>query len=1342
MIDTQSDSPGLVVPVDVEALCLRPSYLNEHSPSLLSPLVQFEDLKVAVEEREQPFVSRSALTTAFSDASTETPSDAGIYVHWALPDALTQGASSGQHGAPDFPAVPDRWLVVRTVLKDGGDGPSADRAAWVLDGNYVATVPSAERRRQGAVCVPQPINPTVWLGAGNENSFLPQMYGYIGRVVPLDKWADRGKPSGASYQEQPYPDTLTALGYGEPAWAALSPASGPCFSFFDRAEAIPAFDASSDALQYTVVGWYSDGDDDPTQHASAEQVLTAHDWGLADAAPPDSFGYSLYHGTVGAIPWGTAEGDPQIPSTDDLSVSVGNNAPEAVSALVASEAGDGDAGSDGALEYWMNALQLGLLDDVRIDDITDPERIRAQIHAGAFSATATGQRWTVTADGDGTAAPHEQDPYAEALASLSDHQTQLLHDLNTAQRRLNRLRADLRSRRFQLFSDWWRAMVANVDGRQTYHRGTDGCRDGQMLCRLYKQLMVEGEGTTAKYDDMLKSDRVQDLQPHVVQAPSSPLHECQQTIQNTRSALESTLDGTSLSLTTTSADPFERPTDPVVLLKGPVADPPERHGQDGRHSDDGRLSCRLSTGLVSEVQYDGSASIDISRSPLPGLTTTPPGPAASVAEALAREALLLDPSSAVFWAGHAPAAEQTAFQTALKTVVEGGTPPSALTVTGVWPSPTATKQWTAPWNPIALEWEVDLSPMTPIQGAHDTYEASVIETNYSVGHAGLNYEQGTPVDRQETYQGRVVLSTGAQTSLKERIERSPHFEGQTHWTKKKLRKLLDTLDNAPILSQSLGGFHEWMLQKHETFQIEALDPDHPRLTEDLGRAVGTRPPKSGATPIAPVNTHAPDPVTWFNPIRAGVAELKRLRVIDTFGQLCEIDLTTSTAPPVHVAEALQVPSDMDTPAADGPQVYLPPRLCQASRLNLEWVSAQGQRESGSDPASSPICGWVVPVYLTDGLKVFSQEGTPLGTLYTVEDGGTATVAWEDAPLAGDADTVVGAKKAAQKAQSVLQAAHANDALTQFVVQTLSNGGGYLQHLLKTIEAVHATVDPGAHQEAPIKSLIMGQPLALTRARVSMELHGRRALNQSYEALLDHLQKSYQDDGGSAQPYDDRTSNGFDQVRFPVKLGSLQTHYDGLIGYFADGDYGTFHTLASTADADPHIKPSTGPEALSVTPTSATTEAAEAADTDDPSRHPREVAFLMDPRTKVHATTGVQPVKAVDIPARHYQPVLRDLQVSVLTTPVLSGPPPAAAQAHEQGDGNFGLPLPSTKEGTWSWVEQQAPSGGGAVDWTQTSEEDIHSVSDKDHRSYPHLTAREGWLLYDRNPGDTSATGAG
>ena len=50
------------------------------------------------------------------DPSGQAGQLTGVTVRWALPDGLTAGGSADQQtGAVSFPAVPNRWLVLRRV---------------------------------------------------------------------------------------------------------------------------------------------------------------------------------------------------------------------------------------------------------------------------------------------------------------------------------------------------------------------------------------------------------------------------------------------------------------------------------------------------------------------------------------------------------------------------------------------------------------------------------------------------------------------------------------------------------------------------------------------------------------------------------------------------------------------------------------------------------------------------------------------------------------------------------------------------------------------------------------------------------------------------------------------------------------------------------------------------------------------------------------------------------------------------------------------------------------------------------------------------------------------------
>ena len=58
----------------------------------------------------------------------------GVYLHWAMPDALLRGSLTRQ---PDdatnrlgLPALPDRWLVLRMLVMSGAS--AVQTAGWVV----------------------------------------------------------------------------------------------------------------------------------------------------------------------------------------------------------------------------------------------------------------------------------------------------------------------------------------------------------------------------------------------------------------------------------------------------------------------------------------------------------------------------------------------------------------------------------------------------------------------------------------------------------------------------------------------------------------------------------------------------------------------------------------------------------------------------------------------------------------------------------------------------------------------------------------------------------------------------------------------------------------------------------------------------------------------------------------------------------------------------------------------------------------------------------------------------------------------------------------------------------
>jgi hypothetical protein len=169
----------------------------------------------------------------------------GVHLHWALPDGLTHGVAPENGGSPEFPAIPNRWLVVRFWDQNGANQSLALKAkAWIVESDSVTSDSSA----------------AVWPTFGGENLKKSDDYSvFVGKQSELSQWP--GETAGARV-------TITAVGYGDAAFAAYYPACKGIIGFHDQ----DLSDVMAGAnLDYMVVGWYADLAVDPLQRALAMQ---------------------------------------------------------------------------------------------------------------------------------------------------------------------------------------------------------------------------------------------------------------------------------------------------------------------------------------------------------------------------------------------------------------------------------------------------------------------------------------------------------------------------------------------------------------------------------------------------------------------------------------------------------------------------------------------------------------------------------------------------------------------------------------------------------------------------------------------------------------------------------------------------------------------------------------------------------------------------------------------------------------------------------------------------------------------------------------------------------------
>ncbi len=516
------------------------------------------------------------------------------------------------------------------------------------------------------------------------------------------------------------------------------------------------------------------------------------------------------------------------------------------------------------------------------------------------------------------------------------------------------------------------------------------------------------------------------------------------------------------------------------------------------------------------------------------------------------------------------------------------------------------------WNPLLLDWEVEVTPLH----SQDVYGADFITRNYTLPQNApdLSCLPGNIASGQANiYSGSSILTPYVQEQLQGHLEEylaDPQLDKTTD-TYQHLKAAHELLSdpNFHCLSQSLGGFTQALFTHKQTRQLEISDPlafsDYATFTQNVSHYVQKD------------YTSAPEPDWDFSPIRSGMLRILRLRLLDTFGQVLDLQWSGLIA-----TEQMPVPQTQNA-------AMLPPRLPQPARLNLRWLAASSdQMEMNEHPATTPICGWVLPDNLGGSLLIYDNQGKLLGLV-------TENAQW-NSQLPGAAGIAVDAI--------------ANVHLRKMVQYLLGSGAAFLSNFLTVIDTGLANIDPESFAQHQDLALLMGSPMALVRASVNLELRDPPAIAQDWNALRQDLQRASRD------------SENFTNVVFPIRLGEYEQLNDGVVGYWIeDGDSysnDTFYTPQSDPVTDAHIYT----HADNPAPVQQTIADA-----------PVCVSMLMDPRGTVHDTCGALPAKEINIPPDQYTAALQAIEVIFLCAPILTDV------------GKINVPLPNESGYQWSWA---------------------------------------------------------
>ena len=706
-----------VVPLNVAALRVSSVDKTNVTPHFAGRTAAFE--KLPYESGSKKASTGDMVFTPLVLPDAPRPAlEAGVHLHWELPDYFKRGSYDAAGGQIRFPPVPTRWLVTRTLCTyDNGTYAAPRPASFVVESDFVAPAPTG-----GRPSVPVPLT------APDGKPFM-----WMGRVVDAAKWdpsTERPQDYLPAYKgPDGRPLYLTSIGFLGAGFSGYYPDCRSVFGFWDTFadvqivhDAIVRNDAIRFRVSYSVIGWLPKGGDDPLNTLAAD-VRAEYDEYVAQCAvqkvdvartPTDVFqsrckqrfewlfsanaisytlkpdkaldtldvpGSTLCAGVGQDVVWNAlAPGDTPFLSTPggpgpwpaEVELAIGNTTVEAVSALVASQLPPpAPPAPIKSYEVLLDALQLGLLRDLEEDGNTIV-RLEENRHTQAFSQLDGGHEWTVQSK----AAPGTAGSPAVVLPLALAEQLALL---NRAQQAYDQGRAGLTVMRQQLFMDWVIFVKQLVAGPVNPFVPTNALSAFLASASGGELGAVVAEGKRVGLATYQVDSHTGEI---IAVASTDPLTTLAGALVEAFGVVKAILDAANADwkLVAGPAAPLWMPADPVLVMEGERVEPARRNGPTQT------IAVRADGELIAGVELATAAGAwTVAATDLPGLPVAPAAmPAAATADALFGEAALLDPQYAPAIAALTAAPDPATLAEALAAAQGGRSPIDAPQSAGLY----------------------------------------------------------------------------------------------------------------------------------------------------------------------------------------------------------------------------------------------------------------------------------------------------------------------------------------------------------------------------------------------------------------------------------------------------------------------------------------------------------------------------------------------------------------------------------------------------------------------------------------------------------------------------------
>jgi hypothetical protein len=1203
---------GLIVPIDVLAYCLSQLDSTDAAPGFMGGTTDY-----TAQTTGYPAYLGTNVTRGLLD-SPLWQMEAGVHIHWAMPDGLTRAANSSPSAS--FPPLPNRWLVTRVV------GNTAGAKHWIVESDTVSTTNPGTHTPPTVAT----LDPASESGGSSQRSFR-----FLGVTAVFDSSWVEPNPSSSQTLKTLAGANLHTVSSGDIAFAAFYPNARSIFGLYDDLSDLQGAKAE---LMYTVVGWYSDPSIDPVNAGftvkDAEKKLG---WTFK-AAKDTSVNYSLYNGLVQSVQWDPDPTKRYVTQNEPITgdVAIGNTPSEALAAYFRGKTNPTLPTVEELLTLYFSGLASTLVEPTagRLAALEET------LHGLQFSGVDGGTIYSLRrGDSDALDLPL---PLADAVTLLNE--LQQAADLAAAQTQQGL---------WMLFASWYRLFTASASMLSS------------VMNAFPTQLTLQGALSTQ-------------------QTATTGAAATQKAI------VEGMLAGTDITLTAVPNQRYYTPTEPVVLLAGDAAAPALRYGGDGRHHEAGYLVCRVETDVLQSVTV-GSATLNASQYAL--LTPTTPNnlPYAAI-NALIEESALLDTAVAAAVTG---VAEATLAADLLMWLGGNGQPAYYQKPVGLPPSLIGVNSWSGanPWYSMMMAWQANFHPLlaTSDAGSLVDYPSSFFTSNYRldpnqprsityspsnggifVDPATLSFDPTDPQSGTQAYTGISILSTTAADNLLERLVDDPDAGSDPT-----LKQITTLLENTDIAMQGLTGFNDELLSQERSLQlaIACADDVEPAFLKYLTSQTQDLIPSLNLIPSL-----APQLLGEYNGVRAGYLELK-LTVIDPFGRTRPVQVQN-----LYIADTL---ATYYNGKLEPGIVFTQPRLAQPTRLLFRWLAADTLEydEMNDHPATTPVCGWLLPNHLVKGFFIYETAGNPLGSLTLRAD--ESGIEWQSAPgsLVAPNTSVSDVMKNCNP--------HLRDLVLALSDETRPDLVAWFKAFWQTADSATAKIAPSVPSSQSGLAVLVGRPLALVQASLLLQRQGLAALDQTAAII-----------SANGVLCTDHAVGG---VQFPVVIGDLQQLDDGLVGYFklvpssSQYDMGTFYSEAAPGNSARVVIPS--PTNVWLTPTAT-----------DPSNlnaplPETKLLMLIDPRASVHATMGILPAQTLSIPPDQYADTLAGLEMTVQTTPLLR---PASGLV---------IPLPTVAGYNWTWVTETL--AGNVAEWQVDA--DVSKASSGAVWQYSPQSLDEGWM---------------